>query len=310
MNKIKLIRGFSNLKFNNTGCVATIGNFDGLHKGHQELLNHTIKMARSLGLPSVLITFEPHPQEFFRSAAAAPRLTRLREKLEYLQTSDIDQVLILHFNAKLAGLSAEDFVQRVLVQGLGVRHLIIGDDFHFGKDRKGDFSFLQQQGEKYNFTVSSTPTKQYQDRRISSQWVREVLHQGDLELAEKLLGHPYMLTGKVAHGNKKGRELGFPTANIHLFRHVAPLSGVFAVKIHGINNRIYYGAANIGNRPTISGGRVILEIHIFDLNESIYGKQLQVEFVKKLRDEKRYDNLEALIEQIAKDVEKAKQVFE
>lgn len=307
---MKLIRGITNLKFNNNGCIATIGNFDGLHQGHQALLSHTVKLAKSLGLPSVLITFEPHPQEFFRPQLAAPRLTRLREKLEYLQASGIDQVLVLHFNAKLADMSAEDFVRKVLVKGLHVQHLIVGDDFHFGKDRKGDFAFLQQQGEHYHFSVESTPTLQYQDRRISSQWVREALQQGDLNLAEILLARPYVLTGKVAHGNKKGRELGFPTANIHLFRRASPLSGVFAVKVHGINERIYYGAANVGNRPTISGGRVLLEIHIFDLNESIYGKHLQVEFVKKLRDEKRYDNLEVLVAQIAKDVVDAKRVFE
>lgn len=306
---MELIRGTSGLKPRHRGCVATIGNFDGVHRGHQAIVERVRQYAAELSLASVVITFEPLPQEFFAPQAASPRLTRFREKYELLAALKIDRLLLLRFNQKLAQLSADEFINKILVQGLGIRHLVVGDDFRFGKQRAGDFAMLVQAGEANNFTVENTPTYDVDGRRVSSTWVREALLVGDMPLAEKLLGQPYHLSGTVVHGDKRGRQLGFPTANFYLHRKSAPVNGVFAVIARGPQCESVFGVANVGSRPTVDGGRCRLEVHLFNFDRDIYGQHWQVQLVHFIRPEQKFDGLEALKDQIAKDMQTAKAFF-
>lgn len=305
----KVIRGFHNLPKNATGCVATIGNFDGVHLGHQAVLSQLAMKGDTLNLPAVVITFEPQPNEFFAPEHAPARLTRFREKVETFRCFSIQQLCVLRFNQQLAEMSADQFIQRLLVSGLNVKYLVVGDDFRFGKARQGDFKMLQQAGQKYGFEVVNMHTFQLAESRVSSTRIREALISGDLKLAETLLGRPYRMSGRVAHGDKRGRTIGFPTANIHLHRKNAPLNGVFAVQMFGIKGEPVKGVANIGVRPTVDGGKAILEVHLFDFSAEIYGEHVQVHFLYKVRDEQRFDSLEALKSQIGKDCDTARRFF-
>ncbi len=287
-----------------SACVATIGNFDGMHIGHQALIERLINKAESLGLPSCLILFEPQPLEYFTPHSAPARLCRLREKLHFLKNTRIDRVVILPFNVQLATMSAADFISELLLQQLQVRHLIVGEDFRFGKDRSGDVPLLQQY-----LSVEIASTIDYQDERVSSTRVRAVLAKGELAMAQHLLGRPYSMMGRVVHGAKRGRTIGFPTANLYLHRQMIPLHGVFAVKMCGLSTGIYTGVANLGTRPTVDGQRTLLEVHLFEFNADIYDQYVEVEFWKKLRDEQRYDSLALLKQQIALDVQQAKAYF-
>ncbi|MBB72143.1 MAG: bifunctional riboflavin kinase/FMN adenylyltransferase [Legionellales bacterium] len=306
---MELIRGLTNLREHHRGCVATIGNFDGVHRGHQDILRQLTTEARERQLPAVVIIFEPHANEFFRGSDASPRLTRLREKIPLLAACGVDYVLLLPFNQQLANVSAHDFVQDILVQGLAVQHLLVGDDFHFGHDRQGDVAYLTQQGQACGFSVAQVSTITSQDERISSTAIRMALSVGDLARAEQLLGRPYGMHGRVAHGDKRGRIIGFPTANIYLHRQVSPILGVYAVKVYGLDPEPVYGVANVGNRPTVDGSRTLLEIHLFEFDQTIYGHTLRVDFVHKLRDEKKYDSFDALKAQIFKDAQQARELF-
>ncbi len=293
-----------------TATVLTIGNFDGLHRGHQALLSRLTSHARRLGLPAAVLTFEPHPREFFAPDQAPARLTSLREKLNLLAASGVDRVYVCRFNARLAGLGAEEFIERLLVQGLAVRHLIIGDDFRFGKGRRGDFELLQRTGATHGFTVEAMHTLDFEGERVSSSALRAALAAGDLEHAARLLGRPYCIAGRVMHGDKIGRQLGFPTANVQLRRKRLPLAGVFAVTVSGIAERPLPGAASLGVRPTIAAGlRPVLEVHLLDFSGEIYGAHVTVNFLHKLRDEARYETLAALTAQIALDVEATRGYF-
>lgn len=306
---MELIRGLYNLKSKHRSCVATIGNFDGVHLGHQQLIARLKQQARQFNLPAVVITFEPQPNEFFGGEKVPARLTRLREKLAALQDCGVDKVLCCPFNQTFADLSPEEFIDRILIQGLGVRCLIIGDDFRFGHARKGDFALLQKAADKNNFILEKMPTMAIMEERVSSTRVRKALEIGDLKTAEKLLGRPFTLSGRVAHGDKRGRIIGFPTANIYLHRKKVPIMGVYVVKMHGLANKAIPGVANVGNRPTVGGSRSLLEVHLFDFNQDIYGKHVTVEFIHKLRDEKRYDSFELLKQQIFRDAEQAREYF-
>ena len=306
---MELIRGFHNLQPQHRGCVATIGNFDGVHLGHQAVLGQLAEAARRLSLPTVVITFEPQPQEFFGAADEAPRLTRLREKLQALRRYSVDQVVCLPFNEGMARLAADDFIQRLLVDGLGVRYLVVGDDFRFGHQRQGDFAKLKAAGERHGFQVVSMHSFQVDGERVSSTRVREALAQGAMSTAEKLLGRSYRMSGRVAHGDKRGRDLGFPTANIHLHRQATPVRGVFAVEMFGIEGEPVQGVANVGIRPTVDGTRSLLEVHLFDFDDDIYGRYVEVVFLHKLRDEVRFASLDALKQQIGLDGEAARQFF-
>jgi len=306
---MRLIRGFHNLHPGHQGGAVTIGNFDGLHRGHQAVLRQLHRHAARHRLVTTVMTFEPTAQEYFSPQTAPARLQRLREKLAMLQGLEVDQVLCLRFDRKLAELSAERFVQQILVDGLDVRYLVIGDDFRFGKDRAGDFTLLQEAGGQHGFEVVSTGTFLEGEDRVSSTLVRQSLAAGALDMAERLLGRPYRICGRVAAGQKRGRTIGFPTANIHLHRVVSPLNGVFSVRVHGLGAAPLNGVANIGTRPTVDGSYRVLEVHLFDFESDIYGRHLDVEFCNKLRDEMKFESFEALRQQIVADAEQARRFF-
>ena len=304
---MEFIRSISQLRKHHQNCVATIGNFDGVHLGHQALLKQLATKATELQLPMLVMIFEPQPQEFFMPDKAPARLTRLREKLLALRRyTNIDQVLCLNFNKKFAALTAEDFIEQILVNGLKIQHLVIGDDFRFGQQRKGDFNLLQ----KYNsFTVENSYTFKIDDERVSSTRIRETLKQDNFQLASKLLGRPFTIGGRIAYGKQLGRKIGFPTANIALHRRISPLNGIFAVKIHGITEKPLLGAANIGTNPAVNGKNLLLEVHIFDFEKNIYGRYVEVEFIQKIRDEENFPSLEHLKQKIELDVKIAKQIL-
>ena len=306
---MEFIRGYHNLRPQHRGCVATIGNFDGVHLGHQTVLGQLSEKAAELGVPSVVISFEPYPMEFFAPDKAPARLTRLREKVRALTRYAVDRMLCLNFDADFAAQPPEEFIQHVLIDGLNVRYLVVGDDFRFGKDRAGDFDLLRKMGEQHGFQVVNLHTFAIDGERVSSTRVREALAKGDMAQAEQLLGRPYRMCGRVAHGDKRGRTIGFPTANIHLHRNTTPVKGVFAVEMFGIEGEPVQGVANIGTRPTVDGTRSLLEVHLFDFNADIYGQYVNVEFVRKLRDEERFDSFEELRKQIDIDAENARTFF-
>jgi len=290
--------------------VLTIGNFDGVHLGHQALLQRLVSYARQVALPAAVMTFEPHPREFFAPDSASARLTSLREKLELLQACNVERVHVCRFNAQLAALDAQQFIEKILVRGLSVRHLIIGDDFRFGRGRSGDFSMLAAAGIEHRYTLEAMSTVQLGDTRVSSSSVREALQAGDLARATQLLGRPYSISGRVVHGDKLGKQLGFPTANIQMKHNRPPLSGIFVVEVSGIGARNLQGVASLGVRPTVHAkGRPVLEVNLFDFEREIYGRHLRVDFLHKLRDEEKYADLEILKQKIARDVENARNYF-
>ena len=306
---MELIRGWHNLRPQHRGCVATIGNFDGVHLGHQAVIGQLAEKAQELGLPTQVIVFEPQPQEFFQPRAAVPRLMRLREKLQALRRYSVNRVLCLRFDARFSAMEPEEFIRRILIEGLGVRYLVVGDDFRFGRKRRGDFDMLAAAGQRHGFQVVNMHTVTIDEERVSSTRIRATLAVGDLATAEKLLGRPYRMCGRVAHGDKLGRTLGFPTANIHLHRKVTPITGIFAVEVFGLRIEPVPGAANVGTRPTVGGTRTLLEVHLLDFDEDIYGEQVQVNFLRKFRDEKRFDSLDELRHWIARDVEDVRAFF-
>ncbi|MDE1474343.1 bifunctional riboflavin kinase/FAD synthetase [Xenorhabdus bovienii] len=299
---MELIRGVHNIRARHHGCVLTIGNFDGVHRGHQALLKHLKQEGLRSGLPTIVMIFEPQPLEVFAADKAPARLTRLRDKIRYLSQYGVDYLLCVKFDRNFAANSPEAFVSRLLVEKLGVKFLAIGDDFRFGKNRLGDFHYLQQAGKQYGFDVASTDSFCDSGLRISSTAIRQALQDDDLALAETLLGHPYSISGRVVHGNRLGRTIGFPTANLPLKRLVAPVKGVYAVEVYGLGDKPLPGVANIGNRPTVAGLGQQLEVHLIDTQMDLYGRHIDVVLRKKLRDEQRFASLDALKQQIANDV--------
>ncbi len=294
--------------------ALTIGNFDGVHLGHQAMLTRLKSAASQLGLPACVMTFEPHPRELFTPDQAPTRLTSLREKLELLDKSGIDGVIVYRFNHDFAKISPEAFITRILVNGFSVRWILVGDDFRFGARRAGDFAMLKTYAEKHDFEVNKMPSFTVGEQRVSSTRVREALTSGNLNRAKQLLGRPYSVSGRVINGDKLGKELGFPTANIQLKRNKPPVFGIFVVSVHGAvassPTKIIQGVASLGVRPTVhKNSKPVLEVHLFDFNQEIYGRHLRVDFLHKLRDEETYSDLETLIKQIAKDVENAKNYF-
>lgn len=291
--------------------VLTIGNFDGVHHGHRALLARLTDTARRIALPATVMTFEPHPRELFAPDQAPARLSSLREKFELLAACGVDRVHVLRFTRRLAALTADEFVERILVRGLSVRHLLIGDDFRFGKGRGGDFTLLQRAGGEHRFAVEAMHTVDLDGERVSSSAVREALAAGDLEHASRLLGRSYCIAGRVAHGDKIGRTLGFPTANIRIKHKKLPMTGVFAVSVSGLGDAPVHGAASLGVRPTLGDGlRPVLEVHLLDFARDIYGAHVTVNFLHKLRDEAKYESLELLKAQIARDVADVRAHFE
>ena len=288
----------------------TIGNFDGLHLGHQSVIDRLIKIGKQLNLPVAVVIFEPQPLEYFLNDKAPARLTRLREKIRHFSKFPIQQLVILPFNQTLANYDPSIFIETLLVQQLNVKYIVIGHDFHFGKNRQGNFSLLKQKGKEFNFEVESTRAYQQQGQRISSTLVRNTLDVGKMKSAKQMLGRDYSICGRIAHGDKRGRELGFPTANIQMFRKNSPINGVFAITMTGLDQKEYQGIANVGNRPTFDGGsKIILETHLFDFNQDIYGCYVEVHFKAKIRPEITFENFNQLKKQITNDVLVVKQFF-
>ena len=307
---MRLIRGLSHLGLLKNGCVLTIGNFDGLHLGHKAVIEKLAGRGKILGLPVVAMTFEPQPLEYFLGKNAPSRLMRLREKVIRFSKLPVDDLLVLRFNQHFADCDAEQFIENVLVKKLNVKHLVVGDDFHFGKARRGNFAMLKDKGKLFGFDVEDTGSYQIAGFRVSSTLIRDALGDGDLALAEKLLGRCYSVCGRVAHGDKRGRTIGYPTANILMFRKNTPVNGVFAVTMTGIDGCEFEGVANVGTRPTFDGEeKVILEVHLFDFDKEIYGRYVEVYFKQKIRNEMRFELLDELKAQIVKDVAEAKNIF-
>ncbi|WP_193166344.1 bifunctional riboflavin kinase/FAD synthetase [Microbulbifer hainanensis] len=316
--KRELIRGLHNLQPRHRGCVATIGSFDGVHLGHQAIIAQLRQRASELGVPAVAIIFEPQPHEYFSGEKAPARLMRFKEKVLALFAAGADRVLCLQFNEKLRSLSAEDFVRRVLVDGLGIQHLVVGDDFRFGCDRSGDYQLLRRVGTEAGFTVEDTATVEIRGARVSSTRIRAALEDGDFELAETLLGKPYRITGRVAPGRALGRQLGAPTANVRLHRYRSPLVGVYTVRTRATDGsdmapgrKVIDGVANVGFRPTVEGegAQPLLEVNLFDFDGNLYGRELAVEFCHKLRDEEKFASLDILKAKIAQDIRDARAWF-
>jgi len=331
---MRVFRGLPN-PASRTPCALTIGNFDGVHRGHRALIERVRSAADQLGVPACVMTFEPHPREYFHArlrvegkfddplARPPARIANLRDKLDALAACGVDRVIVERFNARFAALSAEHFIEDIVVAGCHARWLMVGDDFRFGAQRRGGFAMLEDAGERFGFAVESLASVTMQkaegsdddvDERVSSSAIRAALAAGDLARAEQLLGHPYFISGHVIHGQKLGRTIGFPTANIlphglATDRHTA-LSGIFVVRVHGAGPEPLPGVASIGVRPTVEdAGRVLLEVHLFDFAAGLYGKRVRVEFLHKLRDEEKYDDLTRLTAAIAADARAARAWF-
>lgn len=302
---MEIIRGAHNLRAHHKGCVATLGNFDGVHHGHQMILRHLVDKASEHRVPSLLITFEPQPREFFAGASVPARLTRLREKLHLVAEAAVDRVLVIAFNKRTAEVAAEEVIETFFVESLGVRHVVVGDDARFGRKAKGDYRLLRSAGQRYGFGVSNFGTLALDGERVSSTRIRECLESGELPAAERLLGHPYFIMGRVVYGQRLGASLGFPTANIRLQRNKPALDGVYAVDVDW-RGGCYQGVANLGLRPTVGGQAHLLEVHLFDFDRDIYGEHLKVRFRHRVRAEQRFESVDALREQIGADVERAR----
>ena len=299
---MEIVRGSHNLKRNNKGCVVTIGNFDGVHLGHKMLLDRLFLKAREYRVPSLLVTFEPQPREFFAGEKVPARLSRFREKVTILAQTELNQLICLPFNEKTQSAPANWFTEDFLSRALNTRYLLVGDDFRFGRGRVGDFELLEKSGLEKGFEVERAQTLEFEGERISSSRVRETLANGDFELAEALMGRPYSIMGRVVYGRQLGRQLGVPTANIRLQRYRSALEGVYSVSVDGLDIGPRNGIANIGIRPTVGGKEPLLEVHLFDFSGDIYGHLLSVTFHQKTRDEKQFASIEFLKTQIEKDI--------
>jgi riboflavin kinase/FMN adenylyltransferase len=308
---VELIRGRLNIDPRHRGCVVTIGNFDGVHLGHRAVISQLQRCSRELGRPSMVVVFEPQPQEYFRGSAAPARLSPLRDKLALLAELGVDYLLCLRFNHALAQTSAEDFIRRLLVDELAIEHLVVGDDFRFGHDRMGDFWTLVAAGERLGFSVEEADTYEVDGERVSSTRIRNALAAGGLGEAARLLGRPFRIAGRVIHGDKRGRGWGFPTANIAMDRRRLPFRGIYAVQVFGLGPTPRRGVASIGVRPTVPGSeRALLEVYLFDFDAEIYGRRIEVGFVERIRDEERFESFDALREQIATDIERAARILD
>ena len=306
---MELVHGLHNLRDKHTGCVLTIGKFDGVHLGHQAVLSQLIVQARERGLPATVMVFEPQPEEVFFPNKAPARLSTLRDKYNALKAIGIDRLICVKFNKDFAAQTPEHFVEKLLVKQLGVRFLVVGDDFRFGQARKGDFEMLTRAGLKHGFEVVNTASFRLKQSRISSTAVREALQLGDFNLAHEMMGTAFAITGKVIHGEKRGRTIGFPTANVLLKRLHTPITGVFAVRVR-INQKLVDGVANIGHRPTVNGTRSQLEVHLFDFQEDLYGQTISVMPTAKIREEQKFDSFDILKQQIVDDAKQAREALQ
>lgn len=306
---MELIRGLHNIRAEHYGCVLTIGKFDGVHLGHQAVLKNVLKTAKKLDLPAVVMVFEPQPEELFTPLNAPARISPLKEKYIALAAQGVQRLLCVQFSAEFASQSPEAFIKDYLHTKLGVKFLVVGDDFRFGAARKGDFDMLKRFGKSMGFDVASTQSFCMQEHRISSTAIRTALANGDFTLASAMLGRPFTMSGKVVKGEQNGRKIGFPTANIMLRRHKSPIAGVFAVKVK-CDMGHFNGVANVGSRPTLNGEKIQLEAHLFDFQGDLYGQTIDVEFIAKIRAEKRFADFQELSKQIKIDAQQAKDLLD
>ena len=307
---MEIINGLHNLRSRHRGCVLTIGNFDGVHRGHRQLIDELCEKAKALSVPSMLMTFEPQPREYFAGTKLPARLTRFREKVYLLDQTPLDRLLCLPFNDRTANIEADWFAKDFVVDQVGAKHLVIGDDFRFGRGREGDFALLERYGHVHGYSVSAMSTLLQGEARISSTLIRENLAAGDFTAATNLLGHEYFIMGRVVYGRQLGRQLNVPTANIRLQRYRAALEGVYCVTVEGIAGAVRRGIANIGVRPTVDGKEPLLEVHVFDYIGNLYGDLIKVTFKQKLREEQTFDSIDALKTQINQDIEQARHYFD
>ena len=307
---MELIRGVHNLKPHHRGSVATVGNFDGVHRGHCAVLDQLKAAAVAVEMPTAVIVFEPQPAEYFSESEPPPRLSSMREKLMLLEAEGIDYVMILRFNESLAAMTASAFVKDVLVDGLGIKQLIIGDDFKFGSARGGDFFALQEFGRQYGFEVRRTLSFLENSLRVSSTEIRQKLVEGDFSGAEKLLGRRYFVAGRVVRGQARAKAMGYPTANLKLNRRRSPLEGIYATYVYGVSSKPLPSVTYVGSRPIIEDPTYVIEAHIFDFDEDIYGEGIRVEFVGKVRDDYPYESFDKLIAQMKVDCEDARNILE
>ena len=298
-------RDLGNAALGKASVVVAIGNFDGFHLGHQQLIKTLKVRSKELSLKSTVVTFEPHPQTYFQPDVRLSRLSSVREKLELFRDYGVERVIALRFNEQLASLSAEDFVRKYLVESLSAAHVVVGYDFGFGAGRSGTAEDLQALGDAYGFGVSRVAAVSIDGEKIGSTRVREVLQSGDLALAARLLGRPYAISGRVLYGDQRGRTWGFPTANLLVERHNPPLRGVFAVEVGGVEEGLLPGVANLGFRPTVGGDRLLLEVHLINFSGTFYGDRVRVIFRKRIRAETKFDSFDALKDQIHKDTQAA-----
>ena len=301
---MELIRGLHNMRPRHRGCVVTIGAFDGVHLGHQTVIRHLLDKSRELALPSLVIVFEPLPREYLAPLKAPARIMSFREKFFAMRALGVDRLLRVQFNESLRAMSAQQFLDDIFVTGLGVRYVVLGDDFRFGNDREGDLEFIKQQGPRYGYEARPTPTLSIDGERVSSTRIREALESADFAEAERLLGRAYSISGKVVYGRQLGRTLGTPTANLQLHRLRAPLSGVYVVEVSGAGLTGAAGVANVGVRPTVDDSiKANLEVHLLDREVALYGQHIEVTFRHKLRDEQKFGSVEELRENIARDIQ-------
>jgi riboflavin kinase/FMN adenylyltransferase len=291
------------------GSVATIGSYDGLHLGHQKLLGHVLEHGKTKRLPSVVMSFEPTPKEFFAQERPPARLMRFREKFEALEEFGVDVFYCPRFNEAMKNISVDTFIRRILIHSLNVDHLVIGDDFRFAQDRAGHLQTLQRAGAALGFAVEEMPSVIVDDVRVSSTVIRDALWEGDLQYARRLLGKDYRMSGKVIEGKRMGRKLGYPTANVNLNRLQSAVMGIFAVRVSGRDWGPLDAVASVGTRPTFEVTKPLLEVHIFDFDKDIYGEYIHVDFIARLRSEEKFDDVEDLIEQMHRDSARAKEIL-
>jgi riboflavin kinase/FMN adenylyltransferase len=305
----RLFRDVSGVCLAPRGSVVCIGAFDGMHLGHRAVLARVRERAQATDLLPIVVSFEPLPREFFAHARKVPRLSSRREKVAQFVDVGIDRVLLLRFDAALAAMSAQDFIERVLVARLNAKEVWVGEGFRFGHARGGDLKLLQTMGEPLGFCARALEPVVLDGERISSSAIRDALAGGSFEIAARWLGRPFAIGGHVAHGQQLGRKLGYPTANLHLGRRTSPVEGIFAVRVAGVRKTPMPGVASLGTRPTVNGREPLLEAHLFDFDGDLYGKRIEVEFVEKLRDEEKFPDLDAMVKQIDRDASAARKIL-
>jgi riboflavin kinase / FMN adenylyltransferase len=304
------VRGLHNLRPRHRGCVLTIGAFDGVHRGHQEMIRVLRERAREHSLPAAVLSFEPTPREYFAKGPPPARLTRFRERFEALAAYGVERFVCARFDERMRNTGHDEFIESVLVKALGIRHIVVGHDFRFAREHKGTVDTLRAAGPKYGFEVTEVPVHEVDGARVSSSLIREVLEAGDMERAAKYLGRPYRITGKVIEGEHLGRKLGYPTANLRLHRRATPIGGIFAVRVSGAGLANAPAVASLGTRPAVNGKELLLEAHVFDYSGDLYRQHVHVDFIARLRDELWFPTMDALVEQMHKDAAQARQIFE